>query len=206
MRTKEKSFYLLELIFLIFLMLSLLVMGGCECKSCEDDEGNGDVDTIYYYQWKVLGEMTIDSSVGSVSFNGISDEWQNLRLEGWGGVESDTFCTLFMRINNDSLGTYTWTDRGHLYHWTVSEIYLGCWGPGCSTLLVDIYQNSDFPGEHSVLWCIGGSIDRDTMSSFNNGYGSHFDPDERFVERVDVFLEGGVFKEGTYFVLKASEN
>jgi hypothetical protein len=160
--------------------------------------------------WQIIDVIEVESPTPIITFDGISDEWEVLEIQAWGvlnGIICDTCSNMYLRINNDSISSYSWRiigGGGSIYGSSENEIFLGQWRNGLASLQLTIYPEIYLPGHHSLTWLLEADYLPNEIDYGIFGTGSHFDPDNERVNRIDIYVNPNSTKEiytGSKFVL-----
>ncbi len=160
--------------------------------------------------WQIIETIEVTSPTKTITFEEISDEWDILEIRAWGvlnGVLCDTCSNMYLRVNNDSISSYSWRvigGGGALIRNGENEVFLGEWRNGVASLQMTIYPENYVPGHHSFTWV----LEADYLSNENDygvyGTGSHFDTYDQRVHQIDIYVNPTSSKKiytGSEFVL-----
>ena len=149
--------------------------------------------------WVIIESIVLPADTNTVTFDGISDEWEVLEIQAWGKLidlfpdtTHDGNGYLKMRFNADSSESY--------YHGDYS--YLGSWCIGYSHMFVTIYADYSESGFISYISKIRNHIDLAPDHVWNPGGSGYFiSPDSSSVNRIDIFKDD----EDEYTIAAGSE-
>lgn len=169
---------------LLCLFIALMLM----FSACDDDD---DIECDCDGAWEVIETIVLSSDTNIVTFDGISEEWEVLEIQGYGSVNDSAYSewNVSLRFNEDCDSNYsTPGDRIGFATWSISV----------SNFFVTIYPDHGGSGYHSCNW----HIDSEWGSSSGGGW--HNDPDGEPIHRIDIFSNPDSIYEiasGSEFIL-----
>jgi len=156
--------------------------------------------------WVLIEAITLTTDTNTVTFDGISDEWEVLEVQAYGSITPDSgegstyyASAVNMRLNSDADSSY--------YQFSSKRDYIGVnsWFTHYFVFNAKIIPDCQDDSIFSVNWNLYGYYPNVGGGSIEYKSALYFNPIEDFINRIDLYFHESDtiarFEPGSEFVL-----